>query len=232
MRTYLQLVQRLHQDVGASGTAPTSVTGNTAGSEAQRLCDWIADAWFSIQAFHQNWKFLRLSTSFTTVNGQATYTQAQAGVTAGTLGQWIKKSFRVYHTATGFSSEIELDWWDYEDWRDTYQLGVMRTTYSRPLVVTEVPATKGLALGPVPLVGYTVVGDYYRAPIRLAADSDTPGLPENHDSIGIIYKAMLDYGGFEAAGEVYQRAYAGYKEFLSKLEKDQLPPIYFGKALA
>ena len=225
-RTYLQLVARLHQECAIPGTAPATLAGLTAGSEAQRLKDWIADAWFSIQNLHPDWKFRRRSiTPFTTTNGQGAYTQAQSGITANTLGRWILDSFRAYKTSTGISGEYHLNEVSYDHWRDRYLFGANRTAYSQPRDIAMHPETGGLVLGPIPLSGYTIVGDYYLAPTRLSVDADIPNLPAQHDDLGILWKAMIDYAGYEAESSAYQRANREYTIFINQLEREQLQPM-------
>lgn len=225
MRTYLQLVQKLHQECGMAGAPPTTVAGHALSSDQQRICEWITDAWLDIQKSRQEWIFRRRSTSFVTINGQGTYTQAECGLTAGTLGKWDLDSFRSYLTAVGTSSEQYMAALSYDEWRDVYLYGTARTTYEQPLFVARVPSTDGLALGPIPRSGYTIVGDYYLAPQILAVDGDIPDLPERHNSLGIVWKAMLDYGYYKLKTEAIQRATSKYAIFLHELETDQLPEV-------
>lgn len=222
-RTFLQLVQRLHQEGDLPGSAPSTLANLTAGSEVQRLKDWVADAWFDICALHPDWRFRRRSTSFTTVNGQGIYTQVEAGLTANTLGRWLPETFRAYHTVTGISSEYHLYEIEYDVWRDTYLFGANRTAYAQPTCIGVNPETDGLVVGPIPLGGYTILGDYYLAPERLSVDGDLTGLPEQHDDLGIVWKALINYGEFETDNTAYQRAVQGYARFINKLEREQLP---------
>jgi hypothetical protein len=83
----------------------------------------------------------------------------------------------------------------------------------------------------VPTAGYTVVGDYYLAPVDLSADTDVPTLPEWHNPMIIVYRAMIDYGMFESAPEVVQRGELKYKQLLQRLEFDQLKPVQWGASL-
>lgn len=223
--TFLQLAQRLRQEARIAGTGPTSVLDQTG--EMQRLCDWIANAWFDIQGKHQDWRFLRSSVSFATVNAQATYTPAQAGASAATFSRWVRDSFRVYNTATGQSAETPLFFMPYESWRNTYQLGAMRTSYSMPNRITVTP-NNSLGLGPVPTGAYTVVGDYYSAPILLAANADVPALPATHNHMIIVWKALMAYGASEENPASYAWGKSNYDELYDKLLVDQGPTITFG----
>jgi hypothetical protein len=224
-RTFLDLVKRLKQECAIPGAVPSTLVGLTAESEAQRLKDWVADAWFAILELHPDWKFRRRSTSFTTTNGQGPYTQTQCGITANTLGRWLPETFRAYLTSAGTANEYHLNEIDYDEWRNTYLFGANRTAYAQPRFVGVHPETDGLVLGPIPLSGYTIIGDYYLAPTRLSADADAHGLPAQHDDLGIVFKAMIDYGGYEADSAVYQRAQRGYTQFINQLEREQLPRI-------
>jgi len=110
--TFLSIVQLLRQEAGIAGTGPSTVVGQTG--EMKRLVDWTAAAWFEIQATHPDWRYKRYSVSFATVAAQATYTPAQAGITAATFSRWVRDSFRVYNTSSGFGSEIELNFVPYD----------------------------------------------------------------------------------------------------------------------
>lgn len=204
-----------------SGTGPTTVVGQTG--ESKRLVDWIADAWFEIQALHRNWKFQRASTTFVTVNAQYAYTPLQAGIAANTFGEWIPDSFRIYTTAAGVGSEQFADIFrDYDTWRDTWYFGANRNQVSMPQQIAIAP-DDSLVLGPSPLAGYTVVADYYKAPVRLALDADVPTLPFRHDPVIIVYLALKKYALFESAGESLAMAQQEYARRLARLELDQLP---------
>jgi hypothetical protein len=230
--TFLDLVRRFAQEVGAVkdpvATIPTiqNVTG-----EVKRFADWIATAWRDIQNIHTDWRFLRRQTTFVTVDGQATYTPLQTGITEGTFGAWDRYTFKSFLTTAGNTTEIEMGWLDYDEWKATYQFGAMRVAKTQPIYVTETPESN-LGLGPVPLVGYTVTGDYYLAPVDLLADSDTPTLPSKHNKMLIIYRAMEDHGYFEAASDTLGRGQSRYQAMLGRLERDQLKRIYGPGALA
>lgn len=222
--TFLEIVQRLRMECGIAGTGPTTVVGQTG--EMLRLVNWASAAWFQIQSLHKDWLFKRHSTSFPTVNAQATYTPNECNVDPGTFSRWVRDSFRCSVTATGLSSEVPMEWMPYEWWRDTYQLGTMRTVYTRPHQMTITPA-KAIGLGPVPSAAYTIIGDYYTSPIRLVNDDDIPELPQDHDAMLIVYRAMMDYGTNQSAPEVYGFAKQQFDVLYSVLSHDQLPELQF-----
>ena len=223
-RTFLQLAQRLALDCQETRTGLTTVA-NQVGRLA-RVVNAISSAWEDIQNAHKDYRFLRRSTSWVTVNGQATYTPAQCGVPVGTMGQWIRNTFRVYNTAAGTGSEVFLTYVGYDEWRDRYQYSAFRTSYGWPTEVTITP-DDGIGLGMVPTGDYTIVGDYYRNAQILTVDGDIPILPEKHDSMIIVYRAMELYGPYLGAPELVN---LGQKEFLPRFDRlraDQLPEPEF-----
>lgn len=223
--TYLQIVQRFCRESGLANTI-SAVTGQSG--EALRMCEWANSAWMDIQGYHQDWGWLRTSTSFVCVDGQASYTPAQAGTT--NFGMWVRDSFRNYPTATGTDAEIRMEFMDYEMWRDLYQFGSNRTATSQPKYFTILPANKAIGLGPVPTADYTVTADYFTLPTELEASSDTPSLPTQYH-MAIVYRAMMMYGAYEAAPEVYQRGELEFKRLLRRLENDYMPEVTLGGPL-
>jgi hypothetical protein len=227
--TFLELAQNLRRECGIAGSGPAAVTGQTG--ELSRLVEWVKQAWFEIQSLHRDWKFLRLSASWTTVADQYAYTLTDCGITS--FGQWVKEcgNFRCYLTATGVSDEQYLNEMSYEALRNVWLFASNRNVSQRPTDIAIMP-NDGIALGPKPTAGYTITGDYYRAPVTLSADSDTPALPAKHDPMIIVYKAMMKYARFKSAPEVYAQAKEGYAPLLSSLRKDQLPELTWGGPLA
>lgn len=227
--TFLELAQRLRQECGGTGTGPATVVGQVG--EYARLVSWIVSAWIDIQSKHEDWGFLRASCAVATVAGQSEYTPLQCGIPAGTFGTWDRQTFRNYVTAAGVTSEVHMDGGvDYDAWRNTYLFGAARAVRTRPSVASERPSDHALALGPVPAAGYTVTGDYYTAPVILANNADEPAIPVQ-DRIIIVWRALMDYGGYAAASEAYQRAKQEHDVILARLEARWLAPIRCGPAL-
>lgn len=223
---YLALTNRLRVECGTSNTELSSVIG--ANDEAARLAAWIAQAWQEIQTAEPEWQWMRGSFSFPTVNTQYAYTSTEAGIASFT--NWKLDSMRVYETASGFGTELLLSVLDYDSYRNKYLYSSFRTNYQRPLECSVAP-DKTLVLGPVPTAGYTVVGEYYKAPTTLSLDADVPDMPERFH-MAIVYLAMTYYGLYEAAPEVLQRGQVGYMNQLNRLRLDQLPMVTLGSTLA
>ncbi len=218
---FLQLVAAGCSECGV--TAPSTVVAQTG--ESLRMVNWTNSAWIDIQSAHENWLFQQNAFTFATVTNQVSYTPAQANTT--NFGDWKRDSLRIYRTGIGRTTEIWLGEQDYDSFRNLYQFGAMLTNYQQP-VVFAVDPDKKLLLGPGPdATGYTVVGEYFTAPIEMAADADIPALPTQYHR-AIVYRAMMFYGAFESAGEVYQQGETEYKKIMARLENNQLPSLEMG----
>lgn len=223
---FLALVNRSRRRAGGTGADLTSLTGQT--EESNRLIDWVNEAWMDIQLRRPDWEWMRNSFSFAAVSGQGTYTPAQCGITD--FGNWSLDNFRNYVTATGTSSEILMDVWGYESWRDVYQFGANRSVTARPISAAVAP-DKQLCLGPYPAAAYTVTGSYYKVASELVLTTDTPALPTQFH-MAIVYRVMMFYGAYEAAQEVYTLGEAEFKKMMGRIDAHELPAIGFGGALA
>lgn len=224
---FLQLVQRLQAECGVSGSPIATTVAQTG--ENSLLVNWINAAWQDLQSAHQDWGWLRTSTSFVTVDGKSTYTPTEAGTT--NFGMWDRYTFRCYNTSAGIKSEIFMEYVEYDFWRDGYLFGALRDTRSQGFVVAVAPADKSVCIGPVPASGYTIEADYYTQATEMAADADTPAMPSKFH-MAIVYRAMIHYGMYNAASEVVQRGDMEYKKILRRIIIDRLPEITVGPALA
>jgi len=222
---FLTLCQKLRIKCRVSGSGPAAVTGQNA--EYTRLIQYINEAWMAIQRMHTDWNFLRAACSATTLQGTYSYTAA-AHFNLTDFGYWALDydsgdTFRCYLTATGTADEQFLGVTHYDTWRNAYLMGANRTSYQRPNVVAAAP-DRSLVVGPIPAAGYTIAGDYYRAPSEMSAGTDTPALP-SHFHWAIIYRAMMFYGASEAAPEVYDEGLREYSRMIREIEADELRQI-------
>lgn len=227
---YLQLAQRVRQECRASGTGPSSVSNQSA--EYQRILSWTSQANKEIELAQPTWRFLRASCSATTVAGKTTYSPADFNLTD--WGGWALDydsgdTFRNYDSTAGLNSEVPMFPIDYDEWRNTYLFGAARSVYTRPNTLALAP-DGSLAFGPITAAGYTIVGDYYRAPHDLVNAGDTPLMP-SHFHMAIVYKAMQYYGASEAASEVYDAGKEQFNIIYRALMNDQLPRYRLAGAL-
>lgn len=235
---YLQLCQRLMSEASIPGVMSTTVG---LSGELLRVANWIADAWTEIQTQHEDWTFMRSSylqgnafgCKFTTVSGQAVYQLGSAPGTVGVadVGKWDRYSFRNYSTAAGISNEIEMGYITYDQWRDAYMMGALRTSPTRPITIAIGP-NFSVNLGPPPLDGYTIEADYWVPAQQFSANDDLPqGLPDRFH-IAIVWKALVAYGEYESAAEAISRGERSYARVYSRIEALYAPEITVGSALA
>lgn len=242
--TYLQLCQRAAVEAGvASGTAIQTALPTVVGATGSlgRIVGWVSDALSDVLMDHDDWDFLRSSNllgagvSFQTVAGQASYPlgtgAGTVGVAADRLGKWDRETLRCFTTSFGFGNEIPLDNIDYDEWREGYMLGAMRTVQTRPVAIAVGPDLS-ICLGPPPNGLYTITGDYYMAPTDMVLDTDVPvGLPTRFHML-IVYRALIKAGQYESAPELIQRGEQEAAGMYAQLQALRAPRIGFGAALA
>jgi len=130
----------------------------------------------------------------------------------------------------GLKTEIFMGYVDWEDYRNAYLYGALRSIETRAFDISITP-NKSIALGPIPISGYTVLGDYYMAPTDMIFDTDIPSLPAKFH-MAIVYKALLSYGMYESASEVVLRGTAESEKWMRRILADQVGEIVVGGALA
>jgi hypothetical protein len=230
--TFLELAKKLRQKCGVAGTGPTTVVSQSG--ELGDLVDWINEAWLLIQAEEPNWRWMRRDVSFQTQAGKLSYLPT---VTAGEVGianfsAWFDDdSWRCYKTALGRTDESWLVWWPYQQWRDTYDFGTQSTKQSKPQIIATRDQDQALLLAEVPDAIYTVTGQYWSSPVSLAVDADVPGCPSRFH-MAIVYRAMMLYGKYEGAPEVYADGKEEFEKLYAALRIDQLEQIHLGAPLA
>jgi len=64
----------------------------------------------------------------------------------------------------------------------------------------------------------------------MTADADIPALPAQFQ-MAIIYRAMMSYGAYEAAPEVYQRGELEFGKLMRRMTADRIPETIWGGAL-
>jgi hypothetical protein len=228
---YLQLVNRARVECGVSGARTPLPTAQGLTGESLRIAQWVNSAWVDIQASREDWQWMRMPVEFNTATQQQTYTPLQAGI-GTTFANWKRDSFRCSSVGQNYRDEQLLNFMEYTTFRNLYQYGNMRTTYARPVVVSIVPGVdKSLGFGSIPDQPYVITGEYYIRPVELSADTDEPTIPERFHPM-IVYRAMMFYGGYEAAPEVFQRGEAEFKRLMNRLEIDQITVLTSGPPLA
>lgn len=218
---FLQLVQRFHTEASMAGAAPSTVVGQTG--EAARAVNWIETAYEDIQSSNPDWKFLREDFSFPTVSGTSVY----PSTTETDLSSWITDDLRVYLAETDETELIYLAW---PDFKVGCLFGSSRSQTGKPYMVSVNP-DEALVLWPIPDAIYTVNGSYRKTAQAMTVDASVPILPAQFH-MAIVWRALMFYGAFENAPEVYSHAINEYNRILSRMEINQLPEIVWGAPLA
>lgn len=226
MSTFLALAQRLRQEAGISGTGPATVVSQTG--EMGRVADWISTAYEEIQDKNATWEFLRNDFSFQTIASTSAYLPSAVNLTEH--ASWKTNSFRAYLTSTGASDENYLCFVPWEEFRDAYQFGSLRSTPGKPTTFSIRP-DKSVELWPVPNAVYTIVGEYYKRPQVMTANADEPLFPRQYH-LAIMWKALMYYGTYENAPEAFTSGERNYARLMLKLEANQLPSVKLARPLA
>lgn len=229
----LQLATALAEETGT--TAGSTVVGATG--EWKRLINWCSRAWIDIQRELPEAEWMRNDVVFDTIANQGEYPHATTVFTSPAttglsgFGKWRQNSFRLYLKSAGVGTEWLLGYKDYSAFRDFYLLSSRKLTAARPCEITISPS-KSLILGLKPNDIYTVSGEYYIIPQQLLLDADAPSakFPEDFH-YAIVYRAMMKYGTFESASEVYGAGEKELNRMMNKIRIDQLPKMQRGGAL-
>lgn len=200
---YLQLCQKLRQEVGGSGNGPSTVL-NQSG-ENRLYVDWINDAWLEIQNRRRSWRFM--------------WTQGSINLQLNTQAYSLPSDFKSVDEGSVKVNGHRMIERDYAEFRDNF----FSPQQGRPYYFCRLPNGL-LKLNSVPNQSYTVTFDYFKKAQPLIENTDTPSLPDEYHLL-IVYLAMKSYGGYENAMEVYQRADVKYNEMLMDVERTQLPEL-------
>jgi hypothetical protein len=237
---FLQLCQRLNQEVGELGNAgsvPAATTNQTGRN--RRLVNWIAQAYAEIQDRYTNWRWLRSTFTVNATSGDDTYagtdcTDSRLSAAVSRFARWWLEdddenpNIRIYLSSSGVSGERYLIPIPWNYFRDLYKKG---TQTNGPPVHVTIDPQNNIVLGPKPDDTYVVTGEYQMAGQALAADADTPEMPSRFHML-IVYEAMKKYAGHQSAPEVMSRAVLEGNKVMRQLEADQLPRIRFAGPLA
>lgn len=219
---FLALCQKLRAECSMSGSGPVS-TQNQTGQMLQCV-DWVNQAYREILTAHRNWLFLIKPFQFNTLPGVQTYQSSNIGVSD--FDEWILPSLRIQYG----QQETLLTCVEWEVFRDTLQIGTLRTQQGIPSYVTRDNANS-LQVFPIPDAAYTIIGEYLCYPPDLAADNDIPILPEKFHRL-IIYRALMYYGIQYAANEKYVYGENQYRLLKREMERAWLPKTRFAGPLA
>ena len=238
MATNLELCKKLAVQVGITNGGPTDVTSQTAGSELQRIVDWINDAYTEIQG-DLEWKWLRKKFTLAISDGDDSYafgdcTDVDDASAITRFKEWHLADRRnppkMYLTSVGVSGETLLTWDVWDNFEYLYKTGSIQDQTARPSHISVDPALN-IRLGLTPNDSYTVTGTYHKSAQLLTADADVPEMPARYHDL-IVYNAMMYYADYKSAPDVERRALKGIRRLRPQLRVNQGPTIRVAQALA
>lgn len=228
MSTFLQLCSLLATRSGAIGTAPAAVTGQT-GRQA-KCVDWIMNAWELIQSDSTDWDWMQAEVSAValTINDMS-YSGSDLGIATRfaafkgdrDVNGIPYRPWTIYDNSIGQSDETALRQIPFERWRLSYDRG--SHTAQRPQVYALAPDNT-IRFGPKPDAAYRVRGEYRKTPQVLAANSDTPELPDRFHQI-IVWRAIMLIAGHDEHDPAFVQAAQKYGEMMLALQRECLPEI-------
>jgi hypothetical protein len=232
--TYLEICQRIAQESGViSGTQPTSVVGQNGKLKA--IVGWGAEAYNMIQRERRDWRWLEGAFSGVTVAAQQRYTAANLGITTR-FSSWVIKptqerySVSAYLTSAGRAEEYWLVWREWDDFNNTMMFGAPADDTGKPAYFSVDPDDK-IVLWPTPDAVYTLRGRYRKAIQQLAANTDTPEMPEeNH--MAIVWQGVMLMGTYDEAVQMQPNWQAFYDSNMQNLRLKAMPVISSGGPLA
>lgn len=208
---FLDLCKRTREEVGYSGTGPSSVIGQLG--EMGRLVNKVNSAWLEIQQSRNNWRFMLTELSTSTVASTNL-------ISVSTLKTVDPDSFRIIDDDVNYPLQhITAD-----------QARYFPELESRP---THFWTDRGkVYLYPTPDKVYTLKGDYYKVPTLMTlANTSIPSLPEEYHE-AIIWLAVKNLGAFEESSNTYSHAMTEYRKIFDRMLESETPGIYFGGPLA
>ena len=216
---FLQICQRIRQEVGGTGTGPSSVTSQVG--ELARIVSWAAEADQDVQQAQDQWKFMVGDFTLNTVADDGSYAPADCVTPITAFRNWKKETLKIYLLSAGTGNETALTYIGYQDWYERFNTGGQ--TSSRPRWFT-IGNDMSLKLAPKPDAVYRISGEYQKSVTTLAANADVPTYPSEYHMLP-VYGGMMKYGRYTGAAEVFSDGERLYNQLMKRMERTQLPEI-------
>ncbi len=230
-QNFLDLCQRTASECSVSLTGP-SATASQNGRLGQ-IVNWVSGAWMDIGTKYDDWRFLRSSFTVNTTASDGKYlytdcTDVAAAVAIAAFRRWQLDTFKIYLVSAGVATETDLCFMDYQCWYDRWNYGAPSDGTPGEFTIDH---DRAILLAPKPNGIYTVRGEYMKSVTALSGDSDEPEMPAEY-RMAIVYRAMMKYGRYNAAPEVFTDGQAEYTRLMREMSRTQRPPQMVGEALA
>ncbi len=220
---FLEIAQRLHRECGLSGPWPLSLAGQSG--QARKVVEWAAAAYNDIQSAHLTWNFLRKEFTFSCTPGVDVYGASNHLI--DDVAEWDRDTLRCSIAA---SDEQQIDFYYWEDFRDTWKIGAAKTRVGRPVAFSVKP-NLSLVFDCLPDQAYTISGEYYAAPVPIGAETDSPIFPEQYH-LAVVWRGLMLFAADSGEGDRYIHGDNEYNRLMAKMEITQLPMMEEGPPLA
>jgi hypothetical protein len=231
--TFLELCQRTASECSTSLTGPSAVTSQTG--RLGQIVNWVNSSWMDVQTRYDNWKFMRASFTVNTVADDGKYlitdctdVASSAALTVAGFRRWELDTFKIYLVSAGVATETDLRFMEYQDWYERWNYGSPTSSYPGEFTIDH---DRAILLAPKPDGIYTVRGEYMKAATLLSGDSDEPEMPAEY-RMTIVYRAMMKYGRYNSAPEVFADGQAEYTRLMREMSRTQRPADLVGGPLA
>lgn len=226
---FLQLTQAVKRESGL-GMGSSIVAYASATGDDLRMFNWVNWAARDITLAREDWRWRRGSATLPSTTAIA---NAYSAFSLTDFASWKAAGLQykpsTYRVADGIATERELAWMDYDQFRKQFFLGAQATG---SVQYWSISPSEEFLIGPTPDSAHFVRADYVKDFTDMAADADTPALPARFHTL-IVWRALMEYGGFDAASEVYQRAEKNYTLGWPQLVQSQMDmPTIMSRALA
>lgn len=225
---FLQLAQRVKVESGLAGPGPSSVSTPTLSE--QRIFAWVNWAARDITLQREDWRWRRGSATLASTTAQVN-TATDFGITDFASWKMGTRFYKpsAYRIADGASTEHELQWLDYDQFRKNYIIGTPATANVQ---CWSISPDEEFLLGPTPDAAHFVRADYVKDYTDMTADADTPAIPARFHML-IVWRALKEYAGYDAASEVLLRAESNYTAMWPQLVQSQIEaPSFMARPLA
>lgn len=198
---FLTLCQRVRQETGIADSGPAAVTGQTG--DMKRIVDWVNESWMRIQSMRPDWLWMWAVGNSSLTVGDETFTLPSA-----------VESLSDVLVDGSFMQEIE-----YRDYRTLY-----RTVNEGKPTAYAVRPDGVVVFNAKPDLAYSIIYEYQSKPAYFTQNIDAPGMPERFHML-IVWHALAEYGMFDEAPELVQKARVNFENALAELVIDQTPAM-------
>jgi hypothetical protein len=222
------MAQAVKRESGLSGGGPVSIA--TATGDDLRIFSWLNWAARDITLSRPGWRFRRGTATL-----PSTILQANPASSFGLtdFASWKQESIKYkpsgYRVSDGAGMERSLTWMPYDDFRQQFLVGAQTAGSAQ---YWSVSPSEEFLIGPTPDSAHFIRADYVKDHTDMVTNDAVSIIPSSFHML-IVWRALMEYAGYDAASEVYQRAEKNYSPSMVQLIQNQMEPIgYAARSLA